>query len=103
MSIERFIDALDEYLGKADRSCDDAERSASRNRLIRQVAELFQSQDQRLLSATGERLTQRIEGIRKNPLNRFLGAVNPLTKIAWGAGAQRKITPLQYEAFTRNE
>src|SRR6266403_1480225 len=103
MSIERFIDALDEYLAKGDRSGDDRERSACRERLVTELAQLFESHDQRWLSLTEDRFSQRVKGIRKNPLNRFLEAVSPMTKIAWSAEAHRKVTPLQYEAFTRNE
>ena len=103
MSIEGFIDALDAYLAKAAQSADDAERAASRERLIYELGHLLHSQESNLVSAAEDRFTNKIEGIKKNPLNKFLGEVNPLTKIAWSAAAHKQITPLQHEAFIRNE
>lgn len=103
MNIERLIEALDEYIARASMPKDDPERAASRGFLVKEIERLLQLLNRSLLSTLEDRFTQRVSGIRKNPLNKFLDSVRPRMKIAWSAVAHQQITPTQYEALTLNE
>ena len=102
MDPERFIETLDNYLAVAGKPPNDPERRAARELLRSEMARMPVSNGLDATFAVEDRMTQRIRGVRKNPLNKFLDAVRPRVRIAWSAAAHQKIIPAQYEAFTLN-
>jgi hypothetical protein len=100
MNTDRLIEALDNYFSRADRSIDDPERVAYRELLVREIDKLL---DAHGTSSMQDRFTQRLKGIRKNPLNRFFDSTRPRMKIAWSGEAQKKLSTRQHQAFTLNE